>query len=75
MYGITVMLGYDSTTFFFNLAISIYLYIMLLPSGNPFKCHEEDVLSLQPLIPPKHFDNFSPCLGDAQETQMRYYYV
>ena len=24
---------------------------MLLPSGNPFKCHEE-VLSLQPMIPP-----------------------
>ena len=24
----------------------------LLPSGNPFKCHEE-VLYLQPMIPPK----------------------
>ena len=24
---------------------------MLLPLGNPFKCHE-DVLSLQPMIPP-----------------------
>ena len=24
---------------------------MLLPSGNPFKCHEE-VLFLQPMIPP-----------------------
>ena len=24
---------------------------MLLPSGNPFKCHEE-VLYLQPMIPP-----------------------
>ena len=32
---------------------------MLLPSGNPFKCHEE-VLSLQPMIPPKRFDIFSP---------------
>ena len=32
---------------------------MLLPSGNPFKCHEE-VLHLQPLISPKHFDIFSP---------------
>ena len=32
---------------------------MLIPSGNPFKCHEE-VLSLQPLIPPKRFDIFSP---------------
>ena len=31
---------------------------MLLPSGNPFKCHEE-ILSLQPMIPPKRFDFFS----------------
>ena len=37
---------------------------MLLPSGNPFKCHEE-VLYLQPLIPPKRFDIFPPRLGDA----------
>ena len=26
---------------------------------NPFKCHEE-VLYLQPMIPPKRFDIFSP---------------
>ena len=26
-------------------------------SGNPFKCHEE-VLCLQPMIPPKRFDIF-----------------
>ena len=32
---------------------------MLLPSGNPFTCHEE-VLSLQPLSQPKHFDIFPP---------------
>ena len=32
---------------------------MLLPSGNPFKCHEE-VLSLQPMIPPKRFDISPP---------------
>ena len=32
---------------------------MLLPSGNPFKCHEE-VLYLQPMIPPKRFDVFPP---------------
>ena len=32
---------------------------MLLPSGNPFICHEE-VLYLQPLIPPKRFDISSP---------------
>ena len=39
---------------------------MLLPSGNPFKCHEE-VLYLHPMIPPtKRFDIF-PLLGDAQK--------
>ena len=32
---------------------------MLLPSGNLFKCHEE-VLSLQPMIPPNRFDIFPP---------------
>ena len=36
-----------------------------LPSGNPFKCHEE-VLYFQLLIPPKRFDIVSPRLGDAQ---------
>ena len=35
---------------------------MLLPSGNPFKCHEE-VLYLQPMIPPKHFDISPPDWG------------
>ena len=36
---------------------------MLLSSGNPSKCHEE-VLSLQPMIPPtKRFDIFSPLCG------------
>ena len=35
---------------------------MLFPSGNPFICHEE-VLYLQPLIPPKRFDIFLPSLG------------
>ena len=35
---------------------------MLLPSGNPFKCHEE-VLYLQPIIPPKRFDIFHPDWG------------
>ena len=37
---------------------------MLFASGNPFKCHEE-VLYLQPLIPPKLFVIFSP--RDAQK--------
>ena len=35
---------------------------MLLPTGNPIKCHEE-VLSLQP----KRFDIFPSCLGDARK--------
>ena len=38
---------------------------MLLPSGNPFKCHEE-VLYLQPMIPPKRFDIF-PLTGGCSE--------
>ena len=32
---------------------------VLFPSGDPFKCHEE-VLYLQPLIPPKRFDISPP---------------
>ena len=42
---------------------------MLFPSGNPFICHEE-VLYLQPLIPPtsKCFDIiFSPLTGGCSE--------
>ena len=35
---------------------------MLLPSGNPFECHEE-VLYLRPLIPPQRFDISPPCAG------------
>ena len=35
---------------------------MLLPLENPFKCNEE-VLSLQPMIPPKRFDIFPPDWG------------
>ena len=35
---------------------------MLLPSGNSFKCHEE-VLYLQPMIPPKRFDISLPDWG------------
>ena len=35
---------------------------ILLPSGNPFKCHEE-VLDLQPMIPPKRFDIFPSAWG------------
>ena len=40
---------------------------MLFPSGNPFICHEEDYLYLQPLIPPKRFDIFSPLTGGCSE--------
>ena len=40
--------------------------LLLLPSGNPFKCHEE-VLYLQPMIPPKRFDIFSPLTGGCSE--------
>ena len=40
---------------------------MILPPGKPIKRHEE-VLSSQPtMFPPKRFDNFPPCLGDAQK--------
>ena len=39
---------------------------MLFPSGNPLKCHEE-VLYLQPLIPPKRFDIFSSLTGGCSE--------
>ena len=39
---------------------------MLFPSGNPFKCQEE-VLYLQPLIPPRRFDIFSPLTGGCSE--------
>ena len=44
----------------------ILLTQMLLPSGNPFKRHEE-VLYLQPLIPPKHFDIFFPLTGGCSD--------
>ena len=43
----------------------IILDPMLLPSRNPFKCHEE-VLYLQPMIPPKRFDIF-PLTGGCSE--------
>ena len=39
---------------------------MLFPSGNPFKYHEE-ILYLQPLIPPKRFDIFSHMTGGCSE--------
>ena len=39
---------------------------MLSASGNLFECHEE-VLYLQPLIPPKRFDIFPPITGGCAE--------
>ena len=39
---------------------------MLSASGNLFKCHEE-VLYLQPLIPPKRFDIPPPITGGCSE--------
>ena len=42
---------------------------MLLPLGNPIKFHEEVLFSLR-RFPPKRFDNFPPCLGDAQKVDM-----
>ena len=40
----------------------ILLASMLLPSGNPFECHEEASF-LQPTIPPRRFDIFPPDWG------------
>ena len=40
----------------------ILLDPVLLPSGDPLKCHEE-VLSLQPMMSPKRFDIFPPDWG------------
>ena len=53
-----------------NAVCILYYYVtvdpMLSASGNLFKCHEE-VLNLQPLIPPKRFDMFSPITGGCSE--------
>ena len=48
------------------MAINVSVHPMLLPSGNPFKCHEE-VLYFQLLIPPKRFDIFFPLTGGCSE--------
>ena len=45
-----------------GLLLDIILLTQCSPSRNPFKCHEE-VLSLQPIIPPKRFDIFFPDWG------------
>ena len=47
--------------------LDVILLALLLPSGNPIKCQEK-VLPLQPMfLPPKRFDNFPLCMGDAQK--------
>ena len=38
--------------------------------GNPFKCHEE-VLYLQPMIPPKSFDIFPPDWGMLRRSRCK----
>ena len=42
---------------------------ILQPSGNPFKFHEE-VLYLQPLIPPKRFDISPPDWGMLRRSKV-----
>ena len=54
--AINVSVQYDGG---FLRDIILFVDPMLLPSGNPFKCHEE-VLYFQLLIPPKRFDIFFP---------------
>ena len=44
----------------------LLLDIMLIPSGNPFK-YREEILYLQPLIPPKRFGIFSSMTGGCSE--------
>ena len=46
--------------------------LMLPPSGNPTKCHEE-VLSWQPMISPKRFDIF-PLSDGCSEDQYAFNY-
>ena len=41
------------------------IILLLFPLGNPFICHEE-VLYLQPLIPPKRFDISPPLTGCSE---------
>ena len=42
-----------------GLLLDIILLTQCYSIGNPFKCHQE-VLYLQPLIPPKRFDILLP---------------
>ena len=56
-------------TLLYVMTIHTYIHTVdpkLSASGNLFECHEE-VLYLQPLIPPKRFDIFSPITGGCSE--------
>ena len=49
-----------------DIILFLLIQCMLLPLGNPFKCHE-NVLSLQPMIPPNKRFGISPPVWDAQK--------
>ena len=49
-----------------GLLSDIILLAHVITIGEPVLCHEE-VLYLQPLLPPKRFDIFPPRLGDTQK--------
>ena len=51
---------------FFSCKDNMTVDPMLSSSGNLFECYEE-VLHLQPLIPPKRFDIFPPITGGCSE--------
>ena len=67
--GFLVSLHGDDVSVQYNDELLPTLYcrsnVTVLPSGNPFQCHE-DVFSLQPMIPPKRFGIF-PLVWDAQK--------
>ena len=46
--------------------VILLIYLLLLPSRKPIECHEE-VLYLQPSIPPKRFDIFPLLTGKCSE--------
>ena len=52
----------DPIMLLFNTTIGELNVIM---QYSPIQCHE-DLLSLHPMLLPKRFDHFPPCLGDAQ---------
>ena len=47
---------------------------IILLSGNPFECHEE-VLFLQPMIPPKRFDIFPPDWGMLRRSRCAHIFL